>query len=104
MKEVVAGFVLVCCGYGQAELATKQMLSALRDMSAALESVKDKETAKAAAPKIEAAVARLQQAKTKADGIKGTKAENEKLEKVYVPKVLEALTRLQKAALSAGRN
>ncbi len=110
MKKIVAGFVFACVlagfsgcgGSSNAEDATKQMLSAMNDISGALESVKDKETAKAAAPKLEAAVARLQEVKKKAEGIKTTKAEDEKLQKEYMPKILEATTRMQTAGLNAG--
>jgi hypothetical protein len=111
MKRAVTGFVcawvlinLAGCSsnYAKAEEATKEMLGALNDIIDALESVKNKETAKAAAPKIEAAVDRMQAAKNKADTIKGTQADKEKLEKEYLPKLAEAQTRMQKAALSAG--
>ena len=110
MKKVTAGLMFTCVltlcsgcggGYSQAEQATKEMLSSMNDISAALESVKDKATAKAAAPKIEAAVARMQEAKKKGDSAKGTQADKEKLEKEYMPKIQEASDRMLKASMSA---
>jgi hypothetical protein len=110
MKITVAWFMCACAlvsasgcssNYGKAEEATKQMLSAMDEVSAALESVKDKESAKAAAPKIEAATQRLAEVKKKLDTLKGTKAEQEKLEKEYMPKILAAGKRLEAAALPA---
>src|SRR5947207_2032820 len=110
MKRAVTGFVCAwilfnisgcSSSYSKAEAATKELLSAMNDITEALESVKDKETAKAAAPKIEAAVDRMQAAKNKADTIKGSQADKEKLEKEYMPKVLEVTTRMQAAAITA---
>ena len=87
--------------YGKAEEATKQMLSAMDELSAALESVKDKETAKAAAPKIEAASQRMIDAKKKLEPLKGSKAEEEKLAKEYKGKMEEAAKRLQSGDYSS---
>jgi hypothetical protein len=110
MKKVLSGlmfaWLLTTCsgcggGYSKAEEATKEMLSSMNDISAALESVKDKETAKAAAPKIEAAVERLKAATKKAEGVKGTQADKEKLEKEYMPKIQEASTRMMQASMTA---
>jgi hypothetical protein len=111
MKKVTAGLMFTCVltlcsgcssGYSKAEDATKEMISAMNDVSTALESVKDAQTAKAAAPKLESGFDRMQGAKKKLEGIKGTKAESEKLEKEYKTKLMEAATRMQTALLSAG--
>ena len=103
MRQIVIGFACVLAGgYSQAEDAVKRMLRAMDDISAALESVKDPATAKAAAPKIESAVAQMQQAKNQGDLVQGTTADKEKLERAYMPKVKEAANRLLKASLSAG--
>ena len=88
--------------YSRAEDVTQGLLREMTAITLALESVQDKETARVAAPGIEAAVNRMQELKKKADAIKGTKADQDKLEKEYMPKVLEATTRMQKAAMSAG--
>jgi hypothetical protein len=110
MKQAITGFVFACLvisisgcggGYGKAEEATKEVISSMNDISAALETVKDKETAKAAAPKIEAAAARFKAATKKAEGVKGTQAEKEKLEKEYLPKIQEASARMMKATMAA---
>ena len=103
MRQIIIGVVCVLAGgYSQAEDAVKRMLRAMDDISAALESVKDPATAKAAAPKIESAVAQMQQAKNQGDLVQGTTADKEKLERAYMPKVKEAADRLLKASLSAG--
>ena len=110
MKTVVAGFlcalVLVsgsgCSGnYSKAEDATKEMLGLLNDISATLESVKDRESARAAAPKLESLVDRTQEVQNRALAIKGTKADQERLEKAYKAKVEEAKNRLKNAVMSA---
>jgi hypothetical protein len=109
MKKVTAGLMFTCVltlcsgcgGYSQAEQAVKEMISSMNDMSTTLESVKDKATAKAAAPKIEAAFDRLQEAKKKGDAAKGTQADKDRLEKEYMPKVKEATERWFKATLAA---
>ena len=88
--------------YGKAEDATKEMIDAMNDIAAAMESVQDRQTANAAAPKIEAAVNKMQAAKTKLDAIKGTKAEKDKLEKEYMPKIEQAAERMKKVAVQAG--
>jgi hypothetical protein len=91
-----------CSGnYGKAEAATQDMIAAMNDIAAAMESVQDKETAKVAAPKIEAGIDKMQVAKNKLDVVKGTKAEKDKLEKEYMPKIEEAGARLKKVALTA---
>jgi hypothetical protein len=102
MRQIVIGFACVLAGgYSQAEDAVKRMLRGMDDISAALESVKDPATAKAAAPKIESAVAQLQQAKYQGDLAQGTPADKEKLERAYMPKVKEAIERMLKASVSA---
>jgi len=106
MSALVFAWVLVAgygCsgGYSKAEEATKEMLSSMNDISTALESVKDAATAKAAAPKIEAAVDRLKAATKSAETVKGTKADKEKLEKEYMPKIQEASARMLKASMTA---
>ena len=83
--------------YDKAEAATKDMIAGFDEVAAALEGVQDNETAKAAAPKIEAAIDRIQQSKTKLDGLTGTKAENDRLEKEYMPKMEAAGARIKNA-------
>ncbi len=112
MKTAVTGLMFACVlmsasgcsggGYAKAEPATKQMIAAMNDISEAMESVKDKESAKAAAPKIEAAVDKMKEAKKTLETVKGTKADEEKLNKEYLPKIAEVTTRMQKAGASAG--
>ena len=95
---VVFGGAAGCSSnYGKAEAATKDMIAAFDEVAVALEGIQDKETAKAAAPKIEAAVDRIQQSKNKLDGLKGTKAENDRLEKEYMPKMEAAGARIKAA-------
>jgi hypothetical protein len=111
MKKIVAVFLCGiglasipgCSGaYAKAEEATKEMIGVMDDISTALESVKDKASAKAAAPKISAGVDRMRDVTKRLEAIKGTKADEEKLNKEWLPKVKKAAERMQTAGLTAG--
>ena len=113
MRHFRAAFatVLVCstlagCGksaYQQNREVGDEMVSIFNEYADALESVKDEETAKAAAVKINAANDRLEKLVARKDKIpKVSKADKEKLDKEYKPKFAEAAGRLQKVAFSAG--
>jgi hypothetical protein len=84
------GLVFLCAGTGNAgptkastyETVTKAMLKALSDLSDVLETVKDKETAKAAAPKIDKIADRFEALAKEAKKLgKPSKEEEEKLKK-----------------------
>jgi hypothetical protein len=85
------------------EAVLKGMMEQLNALADALESVKDKETAKAAAAKINKAADRLDELGKEAKGLpKLSKEEEAKLQKKYQDDLTKAATRMQKAAGPAG--
>jgi hypothetical protein len=110
VPAVVGLFVLSAvsgCGsaYSKNEAVAQDMVKALSDLADALESVKDRESAKAAAVKINEICDRLEELGKKAEKLpKLTKADNDKLEKKFEPELRKLSDRVQKAGLQAGRN
>jgi hypothetical protein len=110
MKKIVAGFLCACmvvsmsgCSGSKHEGVMKDTISVMDEISVALESVKDKDSAKAAAPKIEAAADKLEALKKKAKDMGDpSKEEQEKLLKEYTPKLMAAAARMAKAGQEAG--
>jgi hypothetical protein len=91
--------------YDKHEAVTKGMLATLNDLADALESVKDKASAKAAAAKINTICDRLEDLGHQADALpKLTKSEEEKLEQKYTPEVRKARARFQSTGAQAARN
>jgi hypothetical protein len=99
---------LVISGCGQSAYQAnadfaEESIAVMDLYSDALESVKDKETAKAAAVKIKEANGRMEKLlETKDDIPKVGKSDKEKLDKEYMPKMKAAIARMQKAGFSAG--
>lgn len=89
--------------YDKHEQIYKSVLKALSDLADALESVKDMNTARQAAPKVEDVCNRLK--KIVDDVKKLTKLEAEerkKLDAAYLPELQKVSDRLQNVALQAG--
>ena len=83
----------------------KDMIKALSDLADALESVKDKDTAKSAAPKIDKVCDRLEALGKQAEKLPKLEGdEDKKLEKQFKESLTKQVTRLQKVAFQAGMN
>jgi hypothetical protein len=95
-----------CSGnYAKHEALYTDMLKALNDLADALESVKDRESAKAAAPKINEVCDRMSELGKRAEATpKVTKSEDDKLKEKFEPQFKKANERLQKVAFQAGAN
>ena len=88
---------------GKHEAVIKGIVEQLSALADALESVKDKDTAKTAAAKINKACDRLSALGKEAKDLpKQTKEEDERLQKKYQADLIKAATRMQKAARPAG--
>lgn len=92
-----------CSGSSKHEAVIKGMVDQLNALADAMESVKDKASAKAAAVKINKVCDRLKELGNEAQGLpKLSKDEDEKLMKKYMPELQKANERLTKVALQAG--
>jgi hypothetical protein len=92
------------CGdaYSKNEAVGKDMMQVLNDLADALESVKDQESAKAAAKKINEICDRMEALGKKAEALpKVTQAEKEKLDKQFNPQAEKLMPRLIAAGASA---
>jgi hypothetical protein len=90
-------------GPAEHEAVMKDMIQSLSDMADILEGVKDKDSAKAAAPKLEAAAAKLEAVGKRAATLKEpSKEDQEKLMKKYGPELQKQTSRFTAAAASAG--
>jgi hypothetical protein len=95
------------CGsaYSKNEEVIKDLIKAMTDLGDALESVKDKESAKAAAAKINEISDRLDAIGKKAEDLpKLTKADSDKLKDKYESELKKQAERMQKVAFQAGAN
>jgi hypothetical protein len=100
---------LPATGYGadteKHEALIKDMIKTMGDLGDALESVKDKDTAKAAAVKINKVCDRFEDIGKKAmDLPKLSKEEDAALEKKFKPEMEKVSQRIQKVAPAAGMN
>jgi ABC-type transporter Mla subunit MlaD len=102
------GIVLACglsgCGndaYEKSEAGAKDMIKAMNEIADALETVKDKDTAKKAAPKIEQAANKMEEIGKTLGNLKLTKAQDDKLTKELEPEMNKAAARLQKVTAPA---
>jgi hypothetical protein len=96
-------FAAVGCGGSKHEKVVKGLIDQLNELGDALESVKDKESAKAAAVRINKVCDRLKElAKEYEDLPKPSKAEDERLKKKYEGDLKKAAERVQKVAFDAG--
>lgn len=87
----------------QNEEFADEMIQCMNEYADALESVKDKDTAKAAAVKMNATTEKFKQLLAKKDKLpKVTKKQKEEFDKKYLPKIQEAADRMKKVAFSAG--
>src|SRR5438067_6510666 len=87
------------------EAVVKNMIKALDDLADALESVKDRDTAKEAAVKINDVCDRLEKLGKQAEGLpKLGKEDDKRLEEKFKPELVKATQRLQKVAFTAGTN
>lgn len=97
---------IVGCGkssYQKNAEYAEEMIAVMNDYAEALESVKDTESAKAAASKIDAATTRMEELLAKKDSIpKVTQSDKDRLDKEYNPKLRAASERMKKAAETAG--
>jgi hypothetical protein len=85
------------------EALIKDMIKGLDDLGDALESVKDKDTAKTAAVKINKVCDRMTEIGKKAQDLpKLSKDEDAALEKKYKPQLEKVAARIQKVAFAAG--
>ncbi len=89
--------------YAENEAIIKDMIKCLNDFADALESVKDPETAKAAATKISQTADEMEALGKKAEKApKLSKADNDKLENTYMPELEKAQKRFESVAPQAG--
>lgn len=90
---------------GKHEAVIKGMVEQLNALADALESVKDRDTAKAAAVKINKVCDRMTELGKEAKGLpKAPKEEDERLKAKYEGEMAKAARRLQATAVQAGRN
>jgi hypothetical protein len=91
--------------YAKNEAVAKEMIKAMNDLADAFESVKDKNTAKAAAPKINAVCDKMVDIGKKAETLpKLSQAEDEKLKKALEPELKKATERFTKVVPQAVTN
>jgi hypothetical protein len=102
---VVAIFLLMGGGstVAQHEAAIQEMLVVVNDFAAVLESVKDRNSAQAAAPRIRELTVRFQQTVEKAKALPKVTAEQDAdLQEKFMPEFSTAMQRMQRAGMSAG--
>jgi uncharacterized protein (TIGR03066 family) len=86
------------------DAVAKDMIKALSELSDVLESVKDRDTARAAAPKIEAGAEKLEAVARRGEKLKEpSKEEQERLMKKYGPELEKQFPRYLAATLAAGQ-
>jgi len=91
------------CNSGSADDVMKDTVSTMNEMADVLDTIKDQESAKAARPKLENLLQRLKDLKAKADKIKVTKSEEERLKKKYEPDLKKIHDRFFQAGLNLQR-
>jgi hypothetical protein len=90
--------------YGQNEAVAKELVQALTDMAEALESVKDANSAKTAAGKLNTICDRVEGLAKRAKELpKLTQAEDKRLKDQYEPQMRTLAGRMQNAGFEAGR-
>jgi hypothetical protein len=90
---------------GQHEVVIKGMVEQLHVLADAFESVKDKDTAKTAAGKINKVCERLSELAKQVKKLpKLTQEEDKRFQKKYEPELAKASRRLQQVAVQAGTN
>jgi hypothetical protein len=94
-----------CGGPAKHEAVIKAMLEQMNALGDALDSVKDRASAKTAAVKINAICDRMKELGKDAEKLpKLTKADHDKLEKKYGPELEKVVKRVQSVAFQAGAN
>ena len=92
-----------CGGSSKHEKVIKGMVEQMNALADALENVKDKDSAKAAAAKINKICDKMAELGKEAEGLpKLSKSEDEKLKSKYEPELKKAGERMQKVAVEAG--
>lgn len=101
---LLLGLLCGCGGaYGKHAAFEKEVIQALNDLADVLESVKDKDSSKAAADKIENVSDRMEKLKKRGDALpKLTKEEEEKLNQTFKDDREKAAKRLRSASTQAG--
>jgi len=103
---LVVAFSATGCGdTSKHEAVMKEMIGALNEFADALESVKDQQSAKAAAVKINKICDKLTDITNRAKALpKVTQSQNDALEKKFKPDLEKASARIQAVAFQAGAN
>ena len=108
-KVTLAGLALALvftvsgCG-DSPESITKDMIKAMNEMADVLESIKDKDSAEKAKPKLEALSKKMKDLKERADKLKVDDKKKKELEEKYKDEVAKAGMRLFGALAKVGSN
>jgi len=96
-------FLMAGCK-SDAETVISDMISKMNEITAVLKSITDANSSKAAAPKLKGLVDDLQKIKNKADTVKGTKAESDRLQAKYEKQLTDAMTAFQAESMRIATN
>ena len=102
LLAIIVGLIIFMFWGNEREKIMREQISIMNDMAALLEGVKDSDSAKAAAPRVEKIASRFQELKKRADAAgKATEAEGERLAKEFGLELKTSTERLIKAGFKA---